>query len=297
MRSLNFVFVANCQGRPLSLAIELMGMGSCHSVGTLVTHLTKNSDLEVNMEMLSKADVIFSQAVQETYPVKHLVTSSLKREFGEKVVTWPNIFFSGQSPGLSYLSSAAGRRIGGPLHDYQYYPIYESWRQHDSVDQCISKVLSGLGQEALLSRIDKSLNELRFREQNLDIVVSDLIERDWRHKRLFFTFNHPSTHLLSEVAKRLMLKAGFSVDYSITSDLFGEPLARIVPPISPVDAKDLGFEFESSLLTKGVEFTIANDVLIYGKSRYYPLKELVEESFRAFDGQQSLLIDAITTPQ
>jgi len=248
------------------------------------------------MNLLAKADVIFAQAVQKIYPVQHIVTEKLKNEFGDKVISWPNIFFSGQSPGLCYVSGTDGKRITGPLHEYQYRPIFESWQRGDTMEKCLQRIQFGTERDILRDMACKSFDELKTRERDLDVVTSDLIERDWSKNRLFFTFNHPSSNLLIQVAKRLMHKAGIPAELKITSEIFGEPLSRIVPPISDADAKALGLSFDTTLASKGVELNIIDGRINFGKSRTYFISELVEESYRALDAQHELIKQVKFTP-
>jgi hypothetical protein len=296
MKLYNFVVVANCQARPVCSAIELMAMMGCRNVGVIISHLAKNSDAEANMDMLAKADIIFAQAVQNVFPIRHIVTENLKKEFGEKVISWPNMFFTGQSPGLCYVSGAAGKRINGPLHEYQYRPVVESWQRGDTTDDCLRRIQSGADQDSLIRGVEKSFHELKAREHNLDVIISDLIERDWKKNRLFFTFNHPSSNLLIEVARRLMQKAGFPVELKITTEVFGEPLDRILPPISDADADALGLSFDKTLASKGVELNIVEGKVNFGKSRIYSIRELVEESYRALDTQIEMMKEIRLTP-
>jgi hypothetical protein len=142
----------------------------------------------------------------------------------------------------------------------------------------------------------KSLDDLKAREQGLDVIVSDLIERNWRSKHLFFTFNHPTSNLLLPIAQRLLAHAGIFCDIQIAAQGYGEPLNRIIPPISDADASALNLGFETSLVSKGVEVILANEMVTFGKSRAYPMNELVEVGYRALDYQKNLIENVRITP-
>ncbi len=57
---------------------------------------------------------------------------------------------------------------------------------------------------------------------------------------------------------------------------FGEPLSRIILPISDADANALDLGFETSLISRGVEVIFAHGRVVLGKSKVYPLEEFVE---------------------
>ncbi len=280
----------------MASAIELISLGEGECVGTVITHLTKNVEAETHMDIFAKADIIFAQAVNSSYPVKHLTTEKLRSEFGDKVISWPNIFFAGQSPGLCYVTTINGYRVSGPLHDYQYRPIFEAWQQGDSIEKCLERIESGVSSALLQAGVTTSFEELSIREKSVDVIVSDLIESEWKERRLFFTFNHPASILLLKMAERMLRVANIKSHLKVTSEIFGEPLGRIVPPISDVDASLLRFEFETSSVSRGVELTINNNKIGFGKSRIYSMHELIEKSYMALDLQKDLISDVRFTP-
>ena len=286
-----YAVIANCQARPINRAISILSGEQGVSVGTIITHLAKNQDEEGDLSILLEADLIFAQNVSNGYKVKHVVLDNLKREFPGKVVSWPNIFFTGQSPNLCYVTSSIGQRILGPLHEYHYKPILECWQRRSSVKDCFDFVSEGTSPAMLIERIEKSFIELKSREKALDVAISDVIEGMWRRNRLFFTFNHPSSSLLLKVASRAMNVAGILSLREVNADNFGEPLDKIIPPISAPDARILDFEFPTSLTSKGMEMDLSGQAIIYGKSRMYEIVELIESSYNAYDHQRSLLAD------
>ena len=298
MGLLSFVVVANCQARPIAAALEAMTTGTCRNLGVIITHLRKDSDALADLALLEDADIIFAQRVDPSYPVSHVVTENIKRGFEGRVISWPNIYFTGQSPRLCYVSGVGEKRILGPLSEYQYLPIFMAWQSGSSVTKCLRDIETGvsISTSELVRNATRSLDQLRGREEGLDVIASDLIERDWRLMRLFFTFNHPSSKLLLPIAKRLLLKAGLCSGVDISPEEFGEPLSRIIPPILDTDSKELGLSFETSLTSEGVDLHIVGGTVILGKRKVYALHELVEVSYRAFDAQKNFMTHTRITP-
>ena len=70
----SFVVIANYQARPISAAIEAMMIGTCQSLWTIITHLSKDVEVQAHMDLLEKADFIFAQRVDESFPIRHLAT-------------------------------------------------------------------------------------------------------------------------------------------------------------------------------------------------------------------------------
>jgi hypothetical protein len=249
------------------------------------------------MDLLTKADVVFAQRVDKSYGVPHLGTDALKRHFGLKVISWPNAFFVGQTPGLCYATGNAGKKVIGPLHDYQYRPIIDQWQQGVTVDRCVSNIELEVDRDSLVKSVERSFELLRSREDGLDVICSDLIDLGWQNKRMFFTFNHPCLTLLMPLAKRLLDKASIcSLQFNLTSEVFGEPLNQIIPPISNLAASALGLSFDTCTYSKGVEVSILDNKVVLGKSRVYSLRELVEATFRSLEAQKNTINGIRFTP-
>lgn len=66
------------------------------------------------------------------------------------------------------------------------------------------KVGCQLSTKNVLENAEKSIMELRHREQNCDIKISDFIEKRWRKEQLFYTVNHLSKSLYREVCRLLL---------------------------------------------------------------------------------------------
>jgi hypothetical protein len=74
----------------------------------------------------------------------------------------------------------------------------------------------------------KSILELKKKEDDCDVRISDVIEDRYQSHRLFFTFNHPAILLLDVLTARLAQALGMSYRAEALPDR--EPLGRIIVP-------------------------------------------------------------------
>lgn len=284
-RPIRIAVVANCQARPLAYLLSMLAP-QVEIVGVTITHLAKLSDEAEALRLYDDADYIFAQLVQDTYPTPFLRTRRLKQRYDNKVVSWPNIFYRGQCPELCYITRPGIGRILSPLGEYHNIFIYEAWRDGMSVSDTVSMFSNGGDWlERLIAEPEKSLEELKSRETDLDTTISSEISENWRTKRLFFTSNHPSSWLLETVARRLLNRISCDIQEDPAIHKYGEPLDRIIPALLPVVADQLGLNLPTGTLSKGCEIHLAEEVRLGKSVIYYELNELVEISFRALERQ------------
>ena len=282
--AVNIAIIANCQARPMAATLERLC--SRVKIGSIViTHLAEDNDQASAVEDLRRADFVFAQAVQDNYPTRFVRMSNLRNLFGERLVTWPNIFFKGQTPDLCYLTKAKGERVLGPLGEYQSRPIYEHWRAGASAAATKTSLLEGGPWAVDLGKIaETSFADLKARESNLHVTISRQIETLWRERRLFFTFNHPSQHLIDEVAARLLERVSLATDGHARDD-GAEPLDRLIPALLPPVARALGLNLPVNLNTKGCHVEVGTCVRIGNQTVNYALETLIDESFKCLDAQ------------
>ena len=102
---------------------------------------------------------------------------------------------------MRYIRLKGKPTLAGPLGDYHSSIIIHSWKEGLSQEQAQANYQSEtIWEELYLDAASQSLQELRSREQILDIKISDYIEKEQSNQQLFFTFNHPSKHLLEPVS-------------------------------------------------------------------------------------------------
>lgn len=277
--------LGNCQSRPVATFLGAL----CPSIEVLpeiVTHLQHEKNIDQNYEVFSEADIIFAQYVNESYRGGHLATSTLKNEFKDKVVSWPNVFFTGQCPDVVSVRSCDNTLVG-PLDTYHIRPIVFAWQQSLSPVECTKSLLAGIDTFPTIAEQSKvSFAELKKRETMLDVPIADYIEEHWCDQRLFHVFNHPTNSLLIELVERMAKFADLPVVGNLLPDFWSELLNRVIVPVLPSTKQELGFQFRTSTNSKG--FTLkrdGNSKLVVDSVKVLTLNEMVESFYSAYDMQ------------
>jgi hypothetical protein len=158
----------------------------------------------------------------------------------------PTLHYEGYHPWIGYAQGDADRQAVGndasPLGPY-----------HDFL--AMAAAGKGINPKSLLNRAPLSdvtqilqkwqtetLDQLRWREQECDVGISDWIEQRFRVQPLFHTINHPTKTLLDELYIRLFsttrLSATATLDLSDPVDHLGELSIPIHPWV--IHALNLG---------------------------------------------------------
>jgi hypothetical protein len=282
--------IANCQARPVADYVRLLGR-DVEIVDVLITHLAKEADAGRLEQAAAKSDFIFAQLVQPNYPAPIVRSAVLKEQYGDRVVLWPNLFFKGQTPDLCYVTSAKGARVVGPLGDYHSRPLVDAWLAGSTIDQTETLLTKGhfdtTGVRALAAA---SLEELKRREQQCNVGVTDMIANRGQSQRFFFTFNHPVADLMLAVARDLLVCAEHRISLDLQGSHVNEPLSPFVPPAWPAIVEELGLAFPTSMSSRGVPVELSDGRVRFGPgAAYYTPRELIETFYRCYDMQRSLV--------
>jgi len=212
--------IGNCQARPLANILRSnTHLDVSHPI---ILHLANSDDSEEHEKTLADADLVLAQATSDAFEPSHLRSASLKQQFPEKVIVWPNIFYLGQTPYLRYLTHPKLGRIMGPLDAYHDLRLLHEW------------YILRFGRPILSAEFDplriamRSLENLKLKESACDVHISDLIVEHVTYQQLFFTFNHPKKWLLVQLAQRISRLAEFKLPPPEKQSK--EPLDLIIPP-------------------------------------------------------------------
>lgn len=297
MPETRFAVVANCQARPISAIIRRMCEDWTH-VGDVVVHLASPDDADEHLDLLRGADLIFAQLVNDGYPAGHLATSRLKGEFGDRVVSWPNLFFHGQTTDTFNLTTPLGR-VTGPLGNYHSLVVHDHWREGLSAAACIEAMRDPEHDDPdeIRARAERSMAWLEDRERLVDVPIVDFIAERWRDQPLFHVFNHPASVTLVEMAGRLVSAAGAPAAAGPPEpDQFGEPLGKLLPIAPASHVRALGLTYPQNTEARGRALEIRDGRVVAGPPRCWPLDEFVETSFRCYDAQREAALGARLTP-
>lgn len=271
--------IANCQARPVATLVRHLAP-QAEITGIAVVHLATPKDETSLAEACAAADLVFAQLVADNYPVPFVRTAALKAAHPGKVVAWPNLFFRGQCPDLHYATGEGRRRLNGPLGDYHSRTVLDGWLGGRPTAATLARLEEG-DLAAPPGAAEDSLAQLRQREAAADVAVSDLIAEDWTRRRLFFTFNHPRRVLLEAVTRRLLAAAGIAATGAIPPR-YGEPLGRVVPPMTAGMRTALGLDFgDEGEAIRGIAWPSEPTT----RHLEYTLPDLVDALYHAYDSQ------------
>ena len=286
MNDLSVTVVGNCQARPVANYIASMCPG-VSMLPEIIVHLSSLESATSDLEILDQAEYILAQSVQDGYHAEHLTTSALKERYGKKVLVWPNLFFNGNCADIFYLTSETGERLQGPLGPYHNLYIFRCWKNRISEAQ-VPDALEEMYRndaETLLTSVEASMKVLKDRDDESDVAIVDHIKSEWRKKRLFFTFNHPTADLLIELSRQLADAASLTRTMDIDSSFDGEPLNPIVPATSKLLATILDLDYHITDTSKGMQIKLDDGKVDLSGKWLYSLEDFISQSYAAYDLQ------------
>src|SRR6478735_4792087 len=122
--------IGNCQS--VSLRQILMALrGDIDS--QVLPNVYELSDIfkKAVCEDLEHSDWIVAQLVSPEYVVDYVRTETLRAQYGDKLIVWPNVYFSGYSPDFDVIHDVEFHNFRGPLLDYHsdklLYAFLHGW--------------------------------------------------------------------------------------------------------------------------------------------------------------------------
>lgn len=285
-------FIGNCQAQALASMAGHLGLP------LEVVPTPANFDLpafgtpEIWRDIKS-CDFVFNQRVASDYPVEFARPDFLKNTFGDRSISWPNVYFDGYFPGIQYLYLQSGKVVG-PLADYHFDFVRSAWAHGVEVNELCRSFRSGPLATSFVAQADRSLNELRRREDGLTVRMSDWIVARWRYEKLLFVMNHPGNPTLLELMRRLLRAAGIDAalnpaglaHYPYTLDQIR------LPPFPAIHQQmHLRFAADQSIVGTRVEVRGVQAELVPG-TETYSWEQLFEAYFRLYNKLQTVVPSA-----
>ncbi|MFX0543654.1 WcbI family polysaccharide biosynthesis putative acetyltransferase [Roseovarius sp. S4756] len=264
---MNLLVLGNCQARPVAQILSRVpGIGI---LDPIILHLSHADQVNEHHAQMASADLILAQFTNCAFKPEHLAAGTVARNWPNKTLIWPNLFYSGQQPFLRYLTCPNQGRLMGPfdaVHDIRLLLEWHALRQGRSAPK--------IDTPEYIARVRaESIATLRNREASCDVGICDLIETHQDERRLFFTFNHPARWLLEALCARVTAHA--QIDLPDAQDA-REPLDRFIVPSTWTDRREPTFE--------GTQVTLQPDGTIISKGQQsYTPASLRETAFRCFD--------------
>lgn len=229
---------------------------------------------------VKECEVVVTQPVSKKYRGNAIFSTERIVEECEKwdvkLLVMANCYFSGYEQ-IPFQTHYEGKTI--VLENLSYFPFMtlECLEKGDIKGACVKWCDLGLfTKESCVNTCMKSIMELKNREldifgsgRKIDITISDFIEKEFRRKRLFHTYNHPTNVVLFELTRRILDKLGLKQDFYVEiNELLGEN--SLPPPPSVYYHMEFMFEYP--------KFVICDN-----KYSTYEAFELLSKGFQKFD--------------
>ncbi len=260
------VFIqANCQGASLKHIFERISrLTDKYEILTVKpVHLWKDEDKEDLLHKIQECDIFLHQPILEQ-SFGFFASDNLKKYLKKNAiaVSFPNLYFTGYHPQAFYMKDSDGKKVSEPFdyHDQNIFKFYSEVLPKETVLDKI-KDEKFYSNDEIKTNIDKSLRELREREENTSIKVSNFIEENMIGKKLFHIFNHPTNELLFYLFDRILENIEESILSAPEKSQFKkELLGAIQYPIYPSVQNYFAIKEPLSLVNRGKTYT-SNEVI------------------------------------
>lgn len=190
-------------------------------------HEITHGELPAFRRLLSRTSVLVTQNIRENYREMPLGTDDVREALpqGAGVLTFSSMYFRGLHPYLAYVHATGELGTPAPLtegyHDLRFIGAASRGLQGEAALDWVSAFSGRKGW--ICDTASKSLAELRRREEDIDVKISDGIEGEGA----FWTLNHPSNSVLSLAAEQI--HDAFDLPYSNWNghELLGSTVAPV----------------------------------------------------------------------
>jgi len=110
-------------------------------------------------------------------------------------------------------------------------------------EEIIEDYKNGVIDFDLKTRFRESIAEMAKREAQLDIKLTDFIEKNYQKQKNFITHNHPSNLLLLEIIRQVTVIAQLPIEENSFPKIIFPDLIETNCPISPYDIMIHGYKF------------------------------------------------------
>jgi hypothetical protein len=255
IRGTDIVVFANCQGRAI---VEYLKRGL--TGGRFRIRHFRNSQRmgkmkppEVIVDAITNADIAIIHPLKKNHGI-------LSYEYIRSVISPDTLLISVPYVvntgvySLCFSPHSKGMFDYGRIHGEDI--IIEELRRH-GLDGVIKRYQACEIDFCLKDRFSESLNTLKKNESLTDITVSDFIQ-DNMNKKLFLTFNHPSSTVMLHIMEGIKILTGLPLRTDLP-DFQNENFARFPTKnalISPYDVEVHGYNFDPTpdWMEKGVRW-------------------------------------------
>ncbi|MFM7547733.1 MAG: WcbI family polysaccharide biosynthesis putative acetyltransferase, partial [Cyanobacteriota bacterium] len=232
------VVVGNCQCHPLMLSLrKVLPEAFIHFCPSV--HLASSEDVKKLHQRLRSADLLITHRIQPGYRNGLGVDTRTLRTLlrpDAAIVVLPNFHYEGHHPFIAYAADPDGRLASveakSPLGSYHDFLVMAACDKGLSVEALLQAPSGAMLTHIKISH-QISIQELRQREQDCDVSISDWIEQVHRRQPLMHTINHPNQLCLDQLLRRLI--SHIDSQLRLQTDLIDshEHLGAVSIPIHP----------------------------------------------------------------
>lgn len=248
-------------------------------------HLLTQGDVDRLEKTIAEIELFIHQPVSDNYKGIHqLSTNYIKSQLksGCQTISFPVAYFTAYNPEITYLKNKNNIVISKPFpfHDLNILKLYAKGK---SIDRTIEEIAGEAfySAEYLQENLSATLRNLAAREKSLEVKISAFIQENFRIKKLFHTFNHPSAVVLEYILNYILDLLGIQREKDFF-ELFrnSDVLAQTSFSIYPSAVKFLGLSFGSTL-----DYRIEKQV--------FTQREVVSSFFEFYDTHYQEISDFI----
>lgn len=270
----------NCQTEPVKRFLEMSPEFSvAYETTQLKCFLLSPDDVPHLEKLASTADLFIYQPVSDFYrEIPQLSTRHLKSLLPKhsRAISIPHAYFTGYNPEMVYLEDQYGNKVDGPflLHDKN---ILVSYSNNKTVHETLALIQDNDFYQSNDININlyETLAELKRREAQIDIKISDFIKSNYRIARLFHTINHPNSLVLGFIVCSILGQIGIPIRHGLFNHFSEtEVLDFMYFPIYPS-------------VTRHLQLTFSPQPHYY-YTKFISSQEAVELFFRFYDQNPEL---------
>lgn len=267
----------NCVSRPLyEILLYHTSLREKYEIKLLKPiFMVEPCDIESIKKEVESCDIFITQPIKgEKYKQLGIDTETLKSlmKKDSKLLKIPVPYFIGYFPEQFYLHDEKSSLIGeceGLAHPYHNRIIFYGYLNHLKAQEVLDILNNETNIKNITKVAEKSLEELKNRDEDLDFGLYGFVKENYKNKRLFWTINHPANCIIEYMCNEILKNLG--LDEKIDIDNLEEFLDKAYR--TPI-MKSVAAELNLSNIKDGEKYTI--DIINTYYQYYEKHPELVE---------------------
>lgn len=196
--------IGNCQVITMADALSYF-MDAPESVAIEIWRLKPDEILEAQRKILDCTHIFAQPMVSLNFsPFTLPELRTLAQEINAELTIFHNLYFSGSLPDCRCVG-ALGHRVKGPVSDYHSEIILRSFLAGKTEKMCLDDLVSGKGVDPKLVW-SNSQSQLMHRDAQVDVAFAAEVLDAARSSYSFHYFNHPTTELIVEYARKIVIE-------------------------------------------------------------------------------------------